>query len=87
MRGALKVCAVKAPGFGDRRKDMVRDIAIMTGANVVSEDTATTLESIQPGDFGSAKKVVISKKNTSSSVAPATRPLWTHAATKSTRWS
>jgi len=64
MRGALKVCAVKAPGFGDRRKDMVRDIAIMTGANVVSEDTATTLESIQPGDFGSAKKVVISKKNT-----------------------
>ncbi len=64
MRGALKVCAVKAPGFGDRRKEMIRDIAIMTGATPVSEDTATTLESIQPGDFGSAKKVVVGKKNT-----------------------
>ncbi len=64
MRGTLKVCAVKAPGFGDRRKDMIRDIAIMTGANVVSEDTAVTLESIRPEDFGTAKKVVISKKNT-----------------------
>ena len=64
MRGTLKVCAVKAPGFGDRRKDMVRDIAIMTGANVVSDDTAVTLESIQPQDFGTAKKIVVSKKNT-----------------------
>ena len=64
MRGSLKVCAVKAPGFGERRKDMVRDIAIMTGANVVSEDTAVTLESIKPDDFGTAKKVVIEKKNT-----------------------
>jgi len=63
MRGSLKVCAVKAPGFGERRKDMVRDIAIMTGANVVSEDTAVTLESIKPGDFGTAKKVVVGKKN------------------------
>ena len=64
MRGSLKVCAVKAPGFGERRKDMVRDIAIMTGANVVSEDTAVTIESIKPEDFGTAKKVVIGKKNT-----------------------
>ena len=64
MRGALKVCAVKAPGFGDRRKEMVRDIAIMTGANVVSEDTAVTLDSIKPDDFGTAKKVVVGKKNT-----------------------
>ncbi|BCS89523.1 chaperonin GroEL [Pseudodesulfovibrio sediminis] len=64
MRGSLKACAVKAPGFGDRRKDMIRDIAIMTGATPVSEDTATTLESIQPGDFGTAKKVVVDKNNT-----------------------
>ncbi|MEZ7196991.1 chaperonin GroEL [Pseudodesulfovibrio karagichevae] len=64
MRGALKVCAVKAPGFGDRRKEMVRDIAIMTGATPVSEDTAVTLESIRPEHFGTAKKVVIDKKNT-----------------------
>ncbi|MBG0788895.1 MAG: chaperonin GroEL [Desulfovibrionaceae bacterium] len=64
MRGALKVCAVKAPGFGDRRKDMIRDIAVMTGANPVSDDTAVTLEAIQPKDFGSAKKVVVDKKNT-----------------------
>lgn len=64
MRGSLKVCAVKAPGFGDRRKDMIRDIAIMTGATPVSDDTAVTLESIQPKDFGTAKKVVVDKKNT-----------------------
>jgi len=64
MRGSIKVCAVKAPGFGERRKDMIRDIAIMTGATPVSDDTAVTLESIQPQNFGSAKKVVISKKNT-----------------------
>ena len=64
MRGALKVCAVKAPGFGDRRKDMIRDIAVMTGATPVSDDTAVTLESIQPKDFGSAKKVVVDKNNT-----------------------
>ena len=64
MRGTIKVCAVKAPGFGDRRKEMIRDIAIMTGATPVSEDTATTLDSIQPGDFGSAKKIVVGKKNT-----------------------
>ncbi|NDV18627.1 chaperonin GroEL [Pseudodesulfovibrio sp. JC047] len=64
MRGSLKVCAVKAPGFGDRRKDMIRDIAIMTGANPVSEDTAVTLESIQPNDFGTAKKVVVDKNTT-----------------------
>ncbi|WP_207261966.1 chaperonin GroEL [Desulfovibrio sp. Huiquan2017] len=64
MRRALKVCAVKAPGFGDRRKEMVRDIAIMTGATPVSEDTAVTLESIRPEHFGSAKKIVVEKKNT-----------------------
>ena len=64
MRGSLKVCAVKAPGFGERRKDMVRDLAIMTNANVVSEDTAVTLESIKPADFGTAKKVIIEKGNT-----------------------
>jgi len=64
MRGTIRVCAVKAPGFGDRRKEMIRDIAVMTGATPVSEDTATTLESIKPGDFGTAKRVVVGKKNT-----------------------
>jgi len=64
MRGALKVCAVKSPGFGDRRKEMIRDIAIMTGATPVSDDTAVTLESIRPEHFGTAKKVVVGKKNT-----------------------
>ncbi|WFS63026.1 chaperonin GroEL [Pseudodesulfovibrio thermohalotolerans] len=64
MRGALKVCAVKAPGFGDRRKEMIRDIAIMTGATPVSEDTAVTLDSIRPEHFGTARKIVVGKKNT-----------------------
>lgn len=64
IRGIVKVCAVKAPGFGDRRKDMLRDIAILTGANVISEEVGLTLEQAKLDDLGSAKRVHITKDNT-----------------------
>lgn len=61
IRGTLKVVAVKAPGFGDRRKDMLEDIAIVTGGSVVSEDKGMALDAILEQDLGRAKKVVITK--------------------------
>ena len=64
LRGGLKVCAVKAPGFGDRRKEMLKDIAIVTGATVVSDDMGMTFENISPAVLGSAKRVVVSKDKT-----------------------
>lgn len=64
LRGGLKVCAVKAPGFGDRRKAMLQDIAIVTGATVISDDMGMTLENITPAVLGSAKKIVVSKDKT-----------------------
>lgn len=64
LRGGLKVCAVKAPGFGDRRKEMLKDIAAVTGATVVSDDMGMTFENITPEVLGSAKKVVVSKDST-----------------------
>ncbi|MBN1325192.1 MAG: chaperonin GroEL [Alphaproteobacteria bacterium] len=64
LRGGLKVCAVKAPGFGDRRKEMLRDIAIVTGATVISDDMGMTFENITPAVLGSAKKVVVGKDTT-----------------------
>ena len=64
LRGTLKVAAVKAPGFGDRRKEMLQDIAILTGAMVVSEERGFTLENCAPDMLGKAEKVVISKDNT-----------------------
>lgn len=64
LRGGLKVCAVKAPGFGDRRKEMLKDIAAMTGATVISDDMGMTLENITPAVLGSAKKIVVSKDKT-----------------------
>ena len=64
LRGTLKVAAVKAPGFGDRRKAMLEDIAILTGGQVVSEELGIKLESISIKDLGSAKRVVIDKENT-----------------------
>ncbi|MCU0436942.1 MAG: chaperonin GroEL [Raineya sp.] len=63
LRGALKVCAVKAPGFGDRRKAMLQDIAILTGGEVISEEKGFTLESAG-GYLGEAKKIIIDKDNT-----------------------
>ena len=64
MRGALKTCAVKAPGFGDRRKAMLQDIAILTGGKVVSEEIGLTLSKITLADLGRAKRVEIGKDNT-----------------------
>jgi len=64
LRGTLKVAAVKAPGFGDRRKEMLQDIATLTGAVVVSEERGFTLENCTPDMLGKAEKVVITKDNT-----------------------
>jgi len=64
LRGSLKIAAVKAPGFGDRRKAMLQDIAILTGGTFFSEDLGRSLESIEPGELGRAKKVVITKDDT-----------------------
>jgi chaperonin GroEL len=64
LRGTLNVCAVKAPGFGDRRKAMLQDIAILTGGNVVSEDIGIKLENITLADLGRAKSVRVTKDDT-----------------------
>jgi chaperonin GroEL len=64
LRGGLKVAAVKAPGFGDRRKAMLEDIAILTGGTVISEDLGIKLENVKLNDLGRAKKVLIEKENT-----------------------
>ncbi len=64
LRGGLKVCAVKAPGFGDRRKEMLKDIAAVTGATVISDDMGMTFENITPAVLGTAKKIVVSKDST-----------------------
>ncbi|MCW6530302.1 chaperonin GroEL [Sphingomonas sp. MMSM20] len=64
LRGGLKIAAVKAPGFGDRRKAMLEDIAILTGGNVVSEELGTKLENVTIAMLGRAKKVTIDKDNT-----------------------
>jgi chaperonin GroEL len=64
LRGGLKVAAVKAPGFGDRRKAMLEDIAVLTGGNVVSEDLGIKLEAVTVSMLGSAKKIIIDKDNT-----------------------
>jgi chaperonin GroEL len=64
LRGALKVCAVKAPGFGDRRKAMLEDIAILTGGTVISEETGQKLEEATLDMLGKAEKVVVNKDNT-----------------------
>jgi len=64
LRGTLQVCAVKAPGFGDRRKAMLEDIAILTGGKVISEDLGLKLENVTLNDLGTAKTVTIDKDNT-----------------------
>jgi len=64
LRGTLHVCAVKAPGFGDRRKAMLQDIAILTGGKAISEDLGIKLESVSVADLGQCKKIVIDKDNT-----------------------
>lgn len=64
MRGIVKLCAVKAPGFGDRRKAMLQDIAVLTGATVISEEIGLSLEQASLQDLGTAKKIIVSKENT-----------------------
>jgi chaperonin GroEL len=64
LRGTLQVCAVKAPGFGDRRKAMLEDIAVLTGGKMISEDLGIKLENIKLEDLGKAKRVSIDKENT-----------------------
>ena len=64
LRGGLKVAAVKAPGFGDRRKAMLQDIAILTGGQAISEDLGIKLENVTLAMLGKAKKVTIDKENT-----------------------
>ena len=64
LRGTLHVCAVKAPGFGDRRKAMLEDIAVLTGGKVISEDLGIKLENVRIEDMGRAKKVTVDKDNT-----------------------
>jgi chaperonin GroEL len=64
LRGVLKVCAVKAPGFGDRRKAMLGDIAVLTGGTFFAEDLGRQIESIEIGELGRAKKIVVTKDDT-----------------------
>jgi chaperonin GroEL len=64
LRGTLQVCAVKAPGFGDRRKAMLEDIAVLTGGTMISEDLGIKLENVKITDLGKAKKITIDKENT-----------------------
>ena len=64
LRGSLKVCAVKAPGFGDRRKEMLEDIAVLTGGTVISEEKGMKLESATLESLGTAEKVTVNKENT-----------------------
>jgi chaperonin GroEL len=64
LRGTLSVCAVKAPGFGDRRKAMMEDIAVLTGGKVISEDLGIKLENVRVEDLGRAKRIVVDKENT-----------------------
>ncbi len=64
LRGTLNICAVKAPGFGDRRKSMLEDIAILTGGKCITEDLGIKLESLELADLGRAKSIVVDKENT-----------------------
>jgi chaperonin GroEL len=64
IRGTLNCCAVKAPGFGDRRKEMLKDVSILTGGKVISEELGLKLENVSIGDLGRAKRIVIDKDNT-----------------------
>ncbi len=64
IRGTLKVCAVKAPGFGDRRKEMLKDIAVLTGGKAITEDLGIKLENVSLADLGQARRVVVGKDDT-----------------------
>jgi chaperonin GroEL len=76
LRGTLQVAAVKAPGFGDRRKAMLEDIAILTGGQVVSEDLGIKLENLTLADLGKAKRISIDKDNTTIVDGAGAAPPW-----------
>jgi len=71
IRGIVKVAAVKAPGFGDRRKAMLQDIAVLTGGTVISDEVGLSLEKATLNDLGEAKKILVEKRTPPSSTAPA----------------
>jgi chaperonin GroEL len=83
LRGTLQVAAVKAPGFGDRRKAMLEDIAILTGGQVVSEDLGIKLENITLQDLGKAKRINIDKDNTTIVDGAGSRSAWKAASSRS----
>ena len=87
LRGGLKVAAVKAPGFGDRRKAMLEDIAVLTGGQVISEDLGIKLENVTLDMLGRAKRVRSTRRTPRSSTAPARRPTSRAAAPRSRRRS
>lgn len=64
LRGGLKICAVKAPAFGDNRKAILNDIAILTGGTVISEDVGLTLEKSEPSVLGQCKNIIVTKDDT-----------------------
>jgi len=64
LRGGLKICAVKSPAFGDNRKAMLNDIAILSGGTVISEDIGLTLEKSEPAVLGSCKSIIVTKEDT-----------------------
>jgi chaperonin GroEL len=64
LRGTLQVAAVKAPGFGDRRKAMLQDIAVLTGGQLISDDLGIKLETVTLNDLGEAKRITVDKDNT-----------------------
>src|SRR6185369_6914878 len=64
LRGTIKVCAVKAPAFGDRRKAILEDLSILTGGKVISEDLGIKLDSLTLADLGTAKRVIVDKEHT-----------------------
>merc|ERR1712012_121321 len=64
LRAGIKVCAVKAPGFGDNRKATMQDLAVLTGGTVISEETGMKLEEVQPHHLGSCKKLTVTKNDT-----------------------
>jgi chaperonin GroEL len=64
LRGTIKVCAVKAPAFGDRRKAILEDLAVLTGARVITEDLGVKLENVQLADLGTTKRAIVDKDNT-----------------------
>jgi chaperonin GroEL len=87
IRGILKTCAVKAPGFGDRRKAMLEDIAILTGGQVIAEEVGLSLEKATLKDLGQAKRIEIGKENTTiidgAGEAKASRPASSRSAPRS----